>query len=78
MRDDIIDVGDMVRVMLGRDEDSYLGLVTDVTEDGEPVGYYTTGEYEDYYDFFVLFFGETSPMCVYSSEIVEIVSKVAS
>ena len=34
MRDDIVDVGDMVRVMLGRDEDSYLGLVTDVTEDG--------------------------------------------
>ena len=78
MRDDIIDIGDMVRVMLGRDEDSYLGLVTDVTEDGEPVGYYTTGEYEDYYDFSVLFFGETSPMCIYSAEIVEIVSKVAS
>tara|TARA_R110001632_G_C11240176_1_gene407616 strand:+ start:441 stop:677 length:237 start_codon:yes stop_codon:yes gene_type:complete len=78
MRDDIIDIGDMVRVMLGRDEDSYLGLVTDVTEDGEPVGYSRTSEYEDYYDFSVLFFGETSPMCVYSSEIVEIVSKVAS
>ena len=78
MRDDIVDVGDMVRVMLDRYEDAYLGLVIDVTEDGEPVGYYTTGEYEDYYDFFVLFFGETSPMCVYSAEIVEIVSKVAS
>ena len=78
MRDDIVDVGDMVRVMLGRDEDAYLGLVVDVTEDGEPVGSYVTGEYEDYYDFFVLFFGETTPMCVYSAEIVEIVSKVAS
>ena len=78
MRDDIVDVGDMVRVMLSKHEDPYLGIVIDVTEDGEPVGYYTTGEYEDYYDFFVLFFGETSPMCVYSSEIVEIVSKVAS
>ena len=78
MRDDIIDIGDMVRVTLDRYEDAYLGLVIDVTEDGEPVGYYTTGEYEDYYDFSVLFFGETSPMCVYSSEIVEIVRKVAS
>jgi hypothetical protein len=78
MRDDIVDVGDMVRVMLSQHEDPYLGIVIDVTEDGEPVGYYTTGEYEDYYDFSVLFFGETSPMCVYSSEIVEIVSKVAS
>ena len=78
MRDDIIDIGDMVRVTLDRYEDAYLGLVIDVTEDGEPVGYYTTGEYENYYDFSVLFFGETSPMCVYSSEIVEIVSKVAS
>ena len=78
MRDDIVDVGDMVRVMLGRDEDSYLGLVTDVTEDGDPVGYSRTNEYEDYYDFSVLFFGETSPMCIYSAEIVEIVSKVAS
>ena len=78
MRDDIIDIGVMVRVTLDRYEDAYLGLVIDVTEDGEPVGYYTTGEYENYYDFSVLFFGETSPMCVYSSEIVEIVSKVAS
>ena len=78
MRDDIVDVGDMVRVMLSQHEDPYLGIVIDVTEDGEPVGYYTTGEYEDYYDFFVLFFGETTPMCVYSAEIVEIVSKVAS
>lgn len=78
MRDDIIDVGDMVRVVLDRYEEPYLGIVIDVTEDGEPVGYYTTGEYEDYYDFFVLFFGETSPMCIYSAEIVEIVSKVAS
>ena len=78
MRDNVIDVGDMVRVTLDRYEDAYLGLVIDVTVDGEPVGYYTTGEYEDYYDFSVLFFGETSPMCVYSSEIVEIVSKVAS
>ena len=78
MRDDIVDVGDMVKVVLDRYEEPYLGLVIDVTEDGEPVGYYTTGEYEDYYDFSVLFFGETSPMCVYSAEIVEIVSKVAS
>ena len=78
MRDDIVDVGDMVKVVLDRYEEPYLGLVTDVTEDGEPVGYSRTSEYEDYYDFSVLFFGETSPMCVYSAEIVEIVSKVAS
>ena len=78
MRSDIVDVGDMVKVVLGAPDDSFVGLVVDITEDGDPVGYYTSGEYEDYYDFFVLFFGETSPMCVYSSEIVEIVSKVAS
>jgi hypothetical protein len=78
MRSDIVDVGDMVKVVLGTPDDSFVGLVVDITEDGDPVGYYTSGEYEDYYDFSVLFFGETTPMCVYSAEIVEIVSKVAS
>jgi|TARA_R110002051_G_scaffold230334_1_gene292403 hypothetical protein len=78
MRDDIVDVGDMVRVTLDENEDAYLGLIIDITDDGESIGSYITGEYEDYYDYSVLFFGETSPMCVYSSEIVEIVSKVAS
>jgi hypothetical protein len=78
MRDDIVDVGDMVRVTLDENEDAYLGLIVDITDDGESIGSYITGEYEDYYDYSVLFFGETSPMCVYSSEIVEIVSKVAS
>jgi hypothetical protein len=78
MRDDIVDVGDMVRVTLDENEDAYLGLIVDITDDGESIGSYITGEYEDYYDYSVLLFGETSPMCVYSSEIVEIVSKVAS
>ena len=78
MRDDIVDVGDMVRVTLDENEDACLGLIVDITDDGESIGSYITGEYEDYYDYSVLFFGETSPMCVYSSEIVEIVSKVAS
>lgn len=78
MRDDIVDVGDMVRVTLDENEDAYLGLIVDITDDGESIGSYITGEYEDYYDYSVLFFGEATPMCVYSSEIVEIVSKVAS
>ena len=79
MRDDIVDIGDMVRVTLGfLDEVLLVGLVIDITEDGDPVGYCNSGEYKDYYDYSVLFFDETEPMCVYPAEIVEIVSKVAS
>lgn len=78
MRSNIVDIGDMVKVLLGHPDALFVGLVVDITEDGEPVEYYTSGEYSDYYDYSVLFFGDTVPMCVYSSEIVEIVSKIAS
>ena len=49
MRDDIVDVGDMVRGTLDENEDAYLGLIIDRTDDGESIGRYITGEYEDYY-----------------------------
>ena len=78
MRDNSISIGDMVRVAFSQGEPPYVGIVVDITEDGESVSYgnYIRGEYEDYFDYEVLFFGETDTMCVYSTEIVEIVSKV--
>mgnify|MGYP003989822265 FL=1 len=78
MRDDSIGIGDMIRVSFGQGEPTYLGIVVDITDEGESIvtGNYVRGEYEDYYDYEVLFFGETDTMCVYSTEIVEIVSKV--
>ncbi len=77
MRDNSISIGDMVRVAFSQGEPPYVGIVVDITEDGESVRYgEVAGEYEDYFDYEVLFFGETDTMCVYSTEIVEIVSKV--
>ena len=78
MIDDSIGIGDMIRVSFGPSEPPYVGIVVDITDDGESIGYdnYARGEYEDYYDYEVLFFGETDTMCVYSTEIVEVVSKV--
>jgi len=78
MRDDSIGIGDMIRVSLNLNEPTYLGIVVDITDEGESVGdgNYFRGEYEDYFDYEVLFFGETDTMCIYATEIVEIVSKV--
>jgi hypothetical protein len=78
MRDDSIGIGDMIRVSFGQGESPYVGIVVDITDEGESIGYgdYVRGEYEDYYDYEVLFFGESDTMCVYATEIVEIVSKV--
>ena len=76
MKNEPIQIGDIVAVDFDPDP-VYYGLVVNITEEGEKVTSYVTGEYADYYDYSILFHGSSEPTSIYRHEIVEIVSKVA-